>query len=141
MTSEMKVKEFRGDSNSLEVTHWVRHLELLATANGWTEQVQMCNACAALTGNACYWLDTVNLTDWQNFKTQIIARFGENPEVVAQRLYNCRQRKSEAVAQYTDRFRQLSSKLNALKCFNSRCLIAAVLLARHASCSQKQNCY
>ena len=105
-----KLKEFSGEG-SPDVVHWLRQIEMLATANNWNEQAQICQACAALTGNACYWLDSVILSTWQDFKEQIVARYGENPDTIAQKLYNCKQGVTETVAQFTDRFRQLASKL------------------------------
>lgn len=111
---DMHIKEFRGDKDTLDVTHWVRHIEMLGTANAWTEQQLLANACAALSGTALFWLDTCELNTWATFKTDIIKRFGENPEVVAHKLYNCKQKRAENIAQYTDRFRQLASKLSTL---------------------------
>ena len=111
---DVHLKEFRGDNNTLDVTHWIRQIELLGAANSWTEQQTLANACAALCGTALFWLDTVEITTWTSFKADIVHRFGENPDIIAQKLYNCKQRKAENISQYTDRFRQLASKLAAL---------------------------
>ena len=111
LNDTVKIKEFKGDRDSIDVHHWLRHLEMLASSQGWSEATQICNACAALSGSACYWLDSINITTWHDFKHQLIARFGENTDTVAQKLYNCKQRKEESVAQFTDRFRQLAAKL------------------------------
>ena len=51
------------------------------------------------------------MTNWADFKSALVNRFGEQPEVVANKLYTCRQQKSEDVAQYADRFQRLVAKL------------------------------
>ena len=93
-----RLKEFSGDRSGIDVVHWLRTVEMYGTALSWTEEQQLCYAAAALTGTACYWLDSVTLTNWLDFKTQLVARFGENPDSLAQKLYSCKQGRRETTA-------------------------------------------
>ena len=72
---------------------------MLATANNRSEQVDLFQACAAMNGSACNRLDTVQFATWQDLETQLLAWFGEKVEVLASKLYNCKQRRMETVAQ------------------------------------------
>ena len=108
----MAEHNFRSFSGSNEdVLHWIRHIEMHCASNGLSDQQVLCKACANLTGAAAFWLDTVELTNWSDFKCAIISRFGEQPEVIANKLYSCRQQKGEDIAQYSDRFQRLNAKL------------------------------
>ena len=97
----------------MDVVHWVRQVEMLTAANNWTEQQQVCNAVAAMTGSASYWLDSASVNTWQELKEQMLHRFGQNVETIANKLYTCTQANRESIDQYIDRFRQLAAKLSA----------------------------
>ena len=110
MMSTVRLREFSGDP-SLNVLHWLRSVEALATANAWTEQQQLCHALASLTGSASYWLDSVSICSWQELRASMISRFGESVETVLHKLHMCKQQYHESVLAYIDRFRQLSGQL------------------------------
>ena len=111
MQPMQRLKDFSGNNEVLDISHWLRTVEMLAVANAWTEEQKLCNACASLTGSACFWLDSADINDWSDFKSKILERFGDNIDTLAQRLYNCKQKKNETVNSFTDRFRTIASRL------------------------------
>ena len=106
----VRLREYSGDTSD-DVVHWLRSVEVLGSAYLWTEEQMLCQAVAAITGNAAYWLDGVTITSWQELKAAMLSRFGESLETLAQKLYSCKQRHSESIYEYIDSFMQLSAKL------------------------------
>ena len=110
--NNQSMRQFSGDGDCM---HWIRHVEMLAASNGWDETKTLHEACAALTGSACCWLDSVHpygrVTTWQEFRAQLCSHFSEKPRAVMQKLQACKQFNKETVAQFAVRFRMLASKL------------------------------
>ena len=126
--SEMRsvMRNFTGSSE--DVHHWVRHLEMEAASAHFDDQQLLYKACSNLTGAAASWLDTIVLSTWSDFKVSLINRFGEQPEVIVNKLYSCRQDRSEDVASFADRFQQLTAKLTLSQNSMPNCLILRLFI-------------
>ena len=116
--------QYRSFSGTIEdVLHWVRHMEMEAASAGLDDQQLLYITCARLTSAAASWLDTwsINLTKcssfrlspWAEFRRAVINRFGEQPELVANKMYNCKQTRDENVANKSDHLQRLATLLNA----------------------------
>ena len=107
-----------------DALHRVRHMEMEATCAG--SCIKHMHACSHLISAAASWLDTLTLSTWAKFKIPIVSRFGEQPELVASKLYSCRQNKNEDVASYADRCQRLIAKLNAASSALPSCILPSL---------------
>ena len=126
MAEVVRYRNFSGTNE--DVLHWVWHMEMEATCAGLDHQQLLYKACAHLTSAAASWLDTITLSTWAEFRTALVSRFGEQPELVASKLYSCRQNKNEDVASYADRFQRLTAKLNAASSALPSCILLRLFI-------------
>lgn len=107
---------FAGETDTQDVFFWVKHIDLTAACQGWTEAQKVCYAANSLTGTAWIWAMSHNFDSWAQFKASICERYGEDAEVLAHKLQNCEQHPKESVLQYSDRFRLLAARLAITPC-------------------------
>ena len=74
------VRIFEDPHTSGNVSHWLRHIEMVAATNEWSETQKCAAAVACLKGTAAYWLDTFAFTSWDEFAAGIKVRFAEDPD-------------------------------------------------------------
>ena len=106
------IREFSGSANSENVTHWSRHVELLAMASNWSNDHKLAIAMSALRGPAAYWLDSKygTFNQWDEFVRLMNDRFGEPPTHILQQIVNRKQGTEETVHSFADAFQQLLSR-------------------------------
>ena len=97
-----------------DVYAWIRRLEYLALAEGWSNHALLYQACAALTGQAARWLDTQPCYEWECFKQSILLRFSLGVDALMSEFHSIRQARGESAAQYADRFSCSLSRLASL---------------------------
>ena len=74
-----KPDNFSG-SNSENVKHWLRGVDLFATVHGLSDHRKICLACSALIGKAAIWLDEQcfeTWLTWSDFAAACTERFSE----------------------------------------------------------------
>lgn len=110
-----RLREFSGSSSSENVSHWIRHVELLGMSLGWPDEQKLAAALCSLRGSAAYRLDykypTINT--WEHFKHALIERFAEISTDFAEQITSRRQGLEESVQSYSDAFLQIIAKANA----------------------------
>ena len=94
-----------------DVYVWIRRIDGLAASYGWSDQQTLYRACALFTEFAADWLDTVQLSTWAELKSALVYRFADSPELLATKLFHCRQTSGETVAEYADRLQSLARRL------------------------------
>ena len=103
------VRIYESSEKSGSIMHWIRHIELLATVNDWSETQKCAFAVANLKGPAAFWLDTFTFTSWEAFQAGINERFGDDPDQMLDNLMMLKQGMHEAVEDYVENFNVLLS--------------------------------
>lgn len=112
MASTPRLREFTGSANSENVSHWLRHVDLLGMTSGWSNEHKLAVAMSALRGPAAYWLDSKygTFNQWDEFVRLMTDRFGEPPAHILQQIINRKQGTKETVHNFADAFQQLLSR-------------------------------
>ena len=116
MSGDLPLQSFTGGAPDFDIFRWLKHLELLVTANGWSEHQNLCSVCASFEGPAAVWLDTITLADcvtWPELRSLMIHRFGDSLEYLYAKLDTLQQGESTGIGLYTDKFYSLLKRLEA----------------------------
>jgi hypothetical protein len=98
------INPFTSDGGQDGVT-WLKRLERLAATSGGVDDGQLLMiAMGRLHGSAYTWSEAYTFGSWPEFRTAFLSRYSEHVHVYRARLDACRQRQSERVRCYADRF-------------------------------------
>ncbi len=93
-----------------DVYRWVLRLERLAAALHVNDEVKLAVALARLDECAYDWSEAFTFDSFSNFKRALLSRYGEGPDMLRLHFRQCKQRHSEGIQSYADRFRKLAAR-------------------------------
>lgn len=107
------VPEFSSSGPTDHASTWLDTIEEFGALFHWTPAQCLSVARCRLSGNAKLWEQGIRstVTTWEEFRAAFTSRFALRPEILYQRLNDCRQGKFESTQVYTDRFRSLCTQL------------------------------
>ncbi|WIA38111.1 hypothetical protein OEZ86_001473 [Tetradesmus obliquus] len=91
----------KGDAHA-----WVENFLDLSSLYGWSEETLLKVARLKMKGPASRWARNRQFTDWDDFSSQFLRRFGETKETAICRFESCYQLQDESPTEFADRFLQ-----------------------------------
>ena len=95
-----------------DAARWLMKIERVAHALGANQSAQLAVAISKLEGAATDFSEGRNFNSWAMFKSAVLERYAEDPQVLKQRLAKCKQTAGEPVENYIDRFRVAAIRAN-----------------------------
>jgi hypothetical protein len=95
-----------------DAARWLMKIERVAHALGANQSAQLAVAISKLEGAATDFSEGRNFNSWAVFKSAVLERYAEDPQVLKQRLTKCKQTAGEPVENYIDRFRVAAIRAN-----------------------------
>jgi deoxyadenosine/deoxycytidine kinase len=103
------VPAFTGHSGE-DPIRWTLRIERIAVPLQCSDDAKLAVALSRLEGQAYDWSEACTFHTWADFKNALYTRYNEEPRIVKNKLYKCRQAAGENVMAYVDRFRVLAMR-------------------------------